>query len=342
MKKIICISLVLMLSMILNSEKIITLNEVGKPGLMEILDGNLYIMEGSKIFLYDLKEKKFIKSFCKKGEGPGELKVNPGVSNFLSTTSNSIIAVSMDKMIEFSKDGKMLKEMKIPAFTNFIYPVKNGFIGMKFKIGKKPVISVNILDEKFEKKKELYSQQLSGGNNLIDLTADGVNITVENNKLYVEESAKGFEISIFDMNGVLIKKIKKDVPKIKFNDEHKKDAIDSLKSNPQIKQMGWDNFKNAVKIINGKFLPPIQDMMVNNNKIYIKTNNKKNEKVEFLVIDNSGKEIKKLYLPKPMDNGFISKMFGRPTRFFKFYNDTYYYIVENEEEEEWEIHSIKI
>ncbi len=342
MRQTIYLILILMSSLILHGEKTITLTEISKPNLIEISDMKLYIMEGSKIFAYDLDSKKLLKTFCKKGEGPGELKLTRGVPNFLLTTTDSIIAISMDKAIKYSKEGKLIKEQKIPRFTNYLYPVKNGYIGMKMSMGKAAKVKVIMFDKELKEKKILYIQNFSRENNLIDLTPDGVNIAVDNNKLYIEESAKGFEISVFDLNGILQKRIKKSVPKIKFTDKYKEEGLNKIKNNPFIKQIGWDNFKKRAKIIHQDYIPFIQDMVVNNSKIYIKTYKTKGEKVEFLVLDNTGKELKKVFLPKPMETDFLSKLFGRFNRFYKFYNDTYYYLIENEEDEEWELHSIKI
>jgi len=115
-----------------------------------------------------------------------------------------------------------------------------------------------------------------------------------------------------------------------------------LKSNPRIKKFGWENFKKIVKIVHDNYLPPVQSMTVNNGHIYIRTNNKKGDNTEFMILDNNGKEIKRVFLPIKVETSFISKVFGTSAKFYKFYNDKYYYVVENEEVEEWEIHSINL
>lgn len=342
MKKYICLMVIISITTIIYGEKVTVLNKINKPELIDISDNILYIMEGATIYQYGLEDMKLIRTFGKSGEGPGELKVNQGIPNYIILTSNSIIAASMDKAIEFSKDGKVIREFKIPIFTNYLYPIKKGFIGMKIELGKKPLIKVKILDKELKEKKIIYSQKMSGGQNLVDLTYDGINIAVEHNKLYIDQSAKGFEIGVFDMDGNQINNIKKDVPKILFTDQHKNEALAVLKNNPQIKSIGWKNFTNMVKIINQKYLPPIQDMVINDDKIYIRTNNKKEDKVEFLSFNKNGQELKKYYLPRPIESGFSAKVFGRPGRYYKFYKNYYYYIVENEDNEEWELHRIKL
>ena len=68
----------------------------------------------------------------------------------------SILAVSMDKAIEYSKDGVLIKGSKIPGFTNYLYPTKTGYIGMKTDIGRgktaktnSPPVSIPITVNKF-------------------------------------------------------------------------------------------------------------------------------------------------------------------------------------------------
>ena len=163
MNKTIYLILILFVSITLSGEKLTTLSEISKPVLMEITDGKLYIMEGATIYLYDLKEKKLVKKFCKSGEGPGELKTNPGIPNYLVITDKSILAVSMDKAIEYSKDGVLIKESKIPGFTNYLYPTKSGYIGMKTDIGRGKTAKTNIVlfDKELKEIKILYSQNLS-------------------------------------------------------------------------------------------------------------------------------------------------------------------------------------
>ncbi len=334
--------IVLLLSVGLQGEKLAELPEIAKPDLMEIANGKLYLMEGSVVFQYQLSDLKLLRRFCKKGEGPGELKLNPGVPNYIVITPKEILAVSMDKAIAFSTDGQVLKEMKIPMFTNYLHPRTQGFIGMRFNLTQKPIVQVKTMDKEMKDQKVFYKQRLSGGQNLVDLTYDGVNIAVEGERIYVDQSKNGFEIGVYDMNGNLQKLIKKDVPKIKFSDKHKQAAMEVLKNNSGVKNMGWENFKKVVKFTHQEYLPAIQDMTVHKGRIYVMTNTKEAGKVRYLVFDTDGKELTRYDLPQPIESDFGAKVFGRPGRFYKFYQGYYYYLVEDEEAESWELHRSKL
>lgn len=345
MKKI--LFLLLMLLIILNSgqaEKLADLEEINKPELMEIVGDTLLFVEGAEIYSYDIKNLKFKKKFGRKGEGPGELKITPSMANYIIPLKDSFLIASIDKAIVFTKDGEVLKEFKIPLFTSFIYPVEENFIGMKFKPGDKGIawFELTILDKDMKSVKIFHKQKMSGGQNRVDLTFDGMGIAVYRDKIYVENSPAGFNILVFDLKGAKASNITKDFQKVKFSEIHKKRAIEKLKESPVIREFGWENFSKLVKITHGEYLPLIQDMVIDNGKIYLKTNTVKGDNGEFIVIDSEGNIIDKIYLPEPFGADFGNKIFGRPARFYKIYNGKYYYLKENIDEEMWELYKVDI
>lgn len=346
MKKTITILIVMTLigfAGLLTAEKRGTLENLLLPELLEISDGQVYCLQETTVYTYRLEDLKFLNKFCKKGEGPGELKINPGLSNYVIPMKDSVMVVGPDKAIIYSKTGILKKEFRLPSFPpSYLHPLKeDAYLGIKFDITTdqtKPRLIAAILNEKLEVKKELYSQDFSGGQNLVNLTADGINVAVGDGKIYIEESAKGFVVSIYDFDGKLIKKITKEMPRVKFTKAHEENALNQLKQNRALKTVGWENFKNMVKITHDEYLPLIQDMQVDQGLIYLMSTNFKEDKQEFLVMDQQGKILKKLYLPQPIPTDFVSVIFGRPTRFYKIYKGKYYYLKENLDEDAWELH----
>ncbi len=345
MKKIIFILLMLLIALnLVQAEKLADLEEINKPELMEIVGDTLLLVEGAEIYSYDIKDLKFKKKFGRKGEGPGELKTSPSVTNYIIPLKDSFFTVSMDKVILFSLEGDVIKEFKIPLFTNYLYPVKDNFFALRFKPGDKGVayFEAVILDENLKTIKVFHKQKMSGGQNRVDLTADGVNIGISGDKIYIENTHEGFLISVYDLNGNSAGEIRKDFKKVSFTDEYRKHAENMLKENPLIKELGWENFKKIVKFTNGDFLPVIQDMVIDNGLIYAKTNTLKDNKAEFIVLDLNGKIIKKIFLPAPIEMDVVSKIFSRPVRFYKIYNGKYYYLKENIDEEMWELYKVDV
>ncbi len=320
------------------------LEEVIKPELMEITGDTLLIVEGAEVYTYDIKTLKFVKKFGRKGEGPGELKVTPAMANYIIPIKELFIIAGIDKAIVFETGGNLVREFKIPIFTSYLYPVNGNYIGMRFRPGDKGVawFELSIMDKDMKDLKVFHKQKMSGGQNRVDLTFDGMGITASNGKIYVENSPEGFNILVFDLKGNKLSEIKKDFPPMKFTEEMKNSAIEQLKTHPSVRQIGWESFKKIVKIEHGEFLPLIQDMVVDGDRIYVRTNMRKSGNVEFIVMNLEGKILKKLFLPEPNDIDFGNKIFGRPARFYKIYKGKYYYLKENIDEEMWELHKVDI
>lgn len=315
------------------------LPEIGRPELLEISGEYLFLVEGAVIYQYRLKDFSFIRRFGKSGEGPGELKVVPSIVNYLIPLEKTIMAVGMDKAIEFSHRGEVVREFKIPQFTNYIYPMGKDFLTMRFNSGGEriPDMEVALVDGEFKPRQVLYSQKLSGGRNLMNLTFDGVNIAVNSRGIFIDQSPEGFVIARFDPSAKAAGKIRIPMKPIPFSAAHEKAAIERIKSNPEIKRIGWENIRPAIKIVHDDYIPLIRDLTTDGDHLWVMGTERRAGKVLFLRIDADGKVDRKLFLPEPLDSGFTNQIFGRPARFYRFHDKRYYYLRENIDEECWQV-----
>jgi hypothetical protein len=340
MKKWLVFFLIVLVGSLAFAEKLGILTQVLTPEMIEVSDNEIYVVEGASIFMYSLKDLSFIRKFGQKGEGPGELKANPSVTNILVTPGDSLLFLGMDKAIRFTKTGQVIKEFRTPTITNYLYPIGENYAGIRFKAinQQKPNIVVVLFNQEMEEIKELYSQQMSGGQNLLDLTNDTLNVSIYKDKIFIDQSPKGFVISVLDANGNQLYQVEKEYKKIKFTEKHKEMALNRIKQDKVIRSVGWENLKNLIKIIHGDYLPPIRDLIVTDERIYVKTYQKQGDKDEFIIMDLKGKTLKKVYLPGVKEPGFGNAVLGRLAKFYKIYKNKFYYLHENEEEEEWEVH----
>jgi hypothetical protein len=69
---------------------------------------------------------------------------------------------------------------------------------------------------------------------------------------------------------------------------------------------------------------------------YVQTYKAKENKEEYVIMDLKGNIIKRVYIQKFDNVTLTGKMLG--TKLHTIYNDKLYYLVENEDEEEWELH----
>ncbi|UCH97404.1 MAG: hypothetical protein JSV88_11280 [Candidatus Aminicenantes bacterium] len=340
MKRWLVFFLIVMLGSLALAEKLGILTEVLIPEMIEVSDNEIYVVEGASIFIYSLKDLSFIRKFGQKGEGPGELKVNAGFTNILFTPGDSVLFLGIDKAIRFAKTGQVIKEFRIPPITNYLYPIGKNYVGVRFKAiaQQKPNIAVVLFNQEMEEIKELYAQPMSGGQQLLDLTNDALNISIYKDKIFIDQSPKGFVISVLDANGNQLYHIQKEYKKIKFTEKHKEMALNRIKQDKAIRAIGWENLKSLIQIIHGDYLPPIRDLTVTDERIYVKTSHKQGDKDEFIIMDLKGNILKKVYLPGVKESRFGNEVLGRIAKFYKIYKNKYYYLYENEEEEEWEVH----
>jgi hypothetical protein len=351
MKKIVLVALAVVTACAyhLGGEQIGTLTEVLNPEQMVVGSERCYIMEGPTIFIYSLKDRTFIKKFGRKGEGPGEIAQVPFLTNGLAAFDNKILVDGTNKVIVFSGDGTMIKETRKKGQLANVLPLGNGYIATRIKLGedKRAYAAVTLMDGKFNASKDLYEQIMPQQGRSLQMVADTVNAVVYENKIFIEKSAEGFVIEVFDSKGNALYEIRKEVPPLKVTEKAKEVLLQELKNDKlaafQIKQAGgWDNFKTRLDFQYPDNFPPIRDILVNNGKIYVRTFIAQNGKEKYHILDLKGKELKTVFLPKPVLAPLLTRILSRIVRFFAIANNTYYYLAENEEEEQWELHAVPI
>jgi len=357
-KLILLIFLLLFIYMVMGTNRGI-LNEVLEPESIQVYGNELYVVEGAAIFVYSLDDLSLIRKFGKKGEGPGELKVLPFWPNSITVWPDYIFAEGLDKFIFFSKEGKLIKEhKKIKRFMK-VLPVWKNFVVKTFPFqGKdqKYYNAIKVLNTEMEEIKELYRQKVlmleAEGN--ITMIPESLNFCVYDNKIFVEESPKGFFIEIFDCEGKKLYQIDKKYKKIKVTSKYKNLVMDNLKESFKQKKVGvfvplhiveggWENFKKWAKFIYPDYIPSIRDIVVDNEKIYVQTFNREDNKEEYVILDLKGNTVKKVYLPRIKNSAvFVYQVLGLSLRFYAINNNRFIYLNENEDDEEWEVHVIAI
>lgn len=336
-------SLVVLLAGTVCAEKICTFEDVLRPEMMDVFGDHVYIMEGATVFDYSLKEPKLLRKFGKKGEGPGELKVVTLFSNTVSTFSDYVLAESIDKLVYFSKEGALIEEKKKSQRSFRFMPLGKNFVGIKLAPDKagKLYLTLTLFNSKTETEKELHKQLFFQQGNNIQLIPESLNFGVCDDKIFIEKSDKGFLIEVLDSTGEKLYQVEKKCERLKVTDESKKKIYDKLKEEPRVKEQGWENIKKIINFTFADSFPPIQDIVVDNKKIYVKTFKEKKDKVEFIIMDLKGKIQKRVYLPE-IRNRYLVYLAGYGPKFYSIHNNKYYYMKENEKTEAWELYVIDI
>lgn len=220
-------------------------DEIAKLGLTDIggffdadSEGNIYLISPKSgeniVFAFD-KDGAFVRSFGRKGQGPGELQVQTYGSGLLSVTLKDEIAISdhnNKKISFFRKDGSLVKETKLDSRIGFAIPLENGnYLILKGVVNPQgEYINQNILilcNEKFEEIKELDRQSVP--NPVIGKRLKGIyyvfSWSVAKQKIYTGFQERGYEIFIYDLEGKMIRKIKKQHKPVTVSEEYKKNYM---------------------------------------------------------------------------------------------------------------------
>jgi hypothetical protein len=202
--------------------------EIGEMGLADATDflvdakGFIYFMHVWKtrdtIFKF-APDGRFLKSWGRKGQGPGELQFIIGAC--LTPEGHVIVSDHVNKkLVWYGDSGEFIKEVKYPPDTRYyiIYPVSEdrfvGYAQMFINPGADFFDYIFYLldgDLKELKKLDVYKYP-----NTAKKGQRGVNyneffvIKSSPNRIFVGNEDRGYEILEFDDNGTLLKKIRKE------------------------------------------------------------------------------------------------------------------------------------
>lgn len=322
----------------LHAQKLTTLKELLKPQSMVVDGEKLFVVEGTSIYIYSLKNHQLVKKFGKTGAGPGEFMVNPfgGPGMVIFTFPNHILVNSQGKLSYFTKNGEFIKEQKTPPLA-VLRPIKNNFIGSGFVYSKEnqALLCFNLFNAKLEKIKEIHRSDITvnfGSDKAIYLPYEPFLYQVYQDKIFIPDGKDDFVITVFDSNGNKIRQIKKDYNRLKVGETYKKRILNWYQHESPLK-MFWEQLKKNIKF--KSHFPAILDIALDGERLYVFTYKKQNRLTECIILDLDGNEQKRVFLPFP-------GAFPLTPYLYSLQNNYFYTLVENEENEAWELHMKKI
>ena len=213
------------------SERITELGIADIRGFDIDSENNLYVsvFKGEyNIYKFD-KNGEFLKSFARRGQGPGELFVARSLSvneNDEILTENS----SNQNYMFFDHMGNLIDEIPLPFRVARIYPLaEDKYLIARFSGQRRSPFYYRILltlyDSEFREIKQLDDIKIPNGPGASYWTAS-------KDRIYVGSEERGYEIWIFDLEGNLIRKIRKKYTPVELPEnlrESWKKVYDSLK-----------------------------------------------------------------------------------------------------------------
>ena len=337
MKTIMRLCIILLAVALVHGEKIAELPEVMKPGLMDVGAGRIFITEGPTIHIYSLKDFSYIKKFGKQGEGPQEFKINPfGIPLILFEMDDHLYVSSDTKLSKFTIDGDFINETKVPPFQVFV-PFQDKFVASGNSPGdnNKLFLNIGLYDKNAKFVKELYRSDTSvGPNATFNFPYSAFSFSPLGDQVYVVVGKEGFVIDAFDMEGKQVRRIKKDYSPLKVPASYRDEVDKWFKTDPNFKQF-YEFFKTRLEF--KSHFPPIMDMLIDGERINVITYKKKGDEYELIILDPEGKELGRRWVPI---EGLVGNFMGSPI--YTIDQNKYYTLIENIDEEVWELHRVDL
>lgn len=195
-------------------------------------EGNIYIVStGPKdklVFKFGIKGK-YISSFGRMGQGPGEVQfvLYFGINN----RDRIIISDHMQKkVIFFSDEGKLIEEKPYDPDFFTMFPLENKkylFLRNIQDIENKRLSqSLRICNSEYEARKELDAYYLAGRSGAIQISSPIFEWRVSDGKIYIVNEQRGYEILVYDLNGTLKRKIRREYDPLDYPEDLKKKYIE--------------------------------------------------------------------------------------------------------------------
>lgn len=214
--------------LVIDTEK----DEIVNLGLTDIgafdvdSEGNIYIVSPkaseSMIFKFD-KNGNFFHSFCRKGQGPGEMQYPPFSLKITSQDKITLTEALRKKLLIFNKDGNLVEEISISILSTRVLeviPLQNGnYLCLKLVIDPSSdnfyQYTLGLHDSEFKEIKDL--DKINEPNYLKGEKRRGVFAfcySIAKGNIFVGNDNRGYEIWVYDSEGILIRKIRKEYEKI--------------------------------------------------------------------------------------------------------------------------------
>jgi hypothetical protein len=292
-------------------------------------DGDqIYITEETSIYIYGRGDFKLRKKSGREGEGPQEFK---GFAS-LYVYPDYLLVNSSGRISFFTREGEFIKENNLPFYGVNVRVVGEAFASHgRIDENNIPYRTINFYDAKFKKIKEIARieeafQRSKGEWRQFPIT---FSFYPYKDKIFVI-GQEDFVIGVFDENGDKLFDITQKYKRLKVSEEEKKAVHDWFKINPGTRNMP-SNIKKMIRFLD--YFPAVRDMVINNEKLYVRTYKKSGEKTEFFILDSKGKLLEKVFIP-------IYERNRRNYYSYSICDGKVYQLIENEDTEEWELHIV--
>jgi len=255
-------------------------------------DGNIYVLDGRdrKVKVFD-KDGKNIRSFGRKGQGPGEFQIT---NDIVLTPDETIMILDRAnlRLSFFSLEGELLREVstsKIPRLFR-IYPDSEGNYTARINLrGQKNIYQIKKLDADLEELSLIAELEYPRRSDVIEMYFPNLIAVVMEDDKIVWGNWQHYKLIISDRTGRKIREINREYNPVKITDEDKERMIKELSADLPLRRRV--EFPDSY--------PAFQGMSCDDyGRIFVRTSEQveDNEGYFYDVFDEEGKYIAKIPL----------------------------------------------
>lgn len=333
-----------LLTIFLFPATVVPLPDVFNPDSIVVTDNEIYITAFPTIYIYSPRDFRLKKKFGRRGEGPREFRRLA----LVSVRPGYLLVGDRNKVLYFTREGKYLREINAGSIINWgAVPLGDGFAARSRLLeGNIQFDTLNIYDAGLNKVKEaarykFFYQTLGGGRKCRAVEVRGIQFQVYDDKIFFK-TGQDLVIDVFDQWGEKICTIRHDYRRIKLSGTVKKRFEDYFKTTEPWKRRYDVQIKKEIAF--PEYLPAIQTFIAADKKLYVFTYETKAGKSKFVILDIGGKGAREVFLPFDQSEQWFHYSLAKTVRYgsqnptFSIKNGKIYQLVENEEEEHWELH----
>jgi hypothetical protein len=193
--------------------------------------GNIYIYDRSRASDYFVlkfdKKGNFLKEFGRIGQGPGEIQ---GLMYLRVNAQDEVMITDYDskKIIAYDTEGGLLYEKRYEPRWTSVIPLENGgylATGRYYEETPDGIgLKLALYNSEFEEIRKIhffdYSHKLPGKKQAFGFPF--YYWRVKNGRIYVGDGLKRYEICVFDYDGNLLRKIRKEYSPVKYPENFRK------------------------------------------------------------------------------------------------------------------------
>ncbi len=276
-------------------EDVHVFKELKNPLMIEMDGQFVYVSDQHSVFVFSKDNYVLKHKLCQEGQGPWEVDSTPP---FL-VTKGGLAVIDPPRIFLFShlfEPSEIFKIDYTPSAWNMT------MLGGKSVYAKVEVIKGKPYDQIF-----LYNQQ-DGANTLItqveriaedkkDFFSSDTLTVSDGEFLFVSHPLSGFFIEMFDKSGARKASIKQPSLKTKGTEEHRLRFLERLEES-----LGKARVQRHVDVVKKvklpAYMPDIKWLVLDDNKIYIQTNEVSENDDKWLAIFYDGTKVGEFWLPK--------------------------------------------